>query len=308
MRQYPLHYLNEDNFEKLTILICSKILGEGVIPFAKGPDGGRDGRFTGKANSFPSEVAPWEGKIVIQAKHTIKENSSCSDYTFQQRLKKEVVPAISRLKGINKVDYYLLFSNSKLPGRQDEKIEDYIDENTNITNVIIGIERIQLFLNTYPDIVRILRLNVLLRPLQFDENDLKEIVFKIHKNLPVKEILERNSERLNYIGLERKNELNDLGEKYFDNVIKNSFIYFKTIKSFLSDTINKEYLDLYEDTIAELNAKISLHREEYASFELIMEDLFDYIISNNPELKGKKRIVRVFLHYMYCNCDIGIKE
>ena len=46
MRKYPLHYINEDDFESLANLICVKILGEAVIPFAKGTDGGREERGT----------------------------------------------------------------------------------------------------------------------------------------------------------------------------------------------------------------------------------------------------------------------
>ena len=149
-------------------------MGEGVIPFAKGSDGGRDGRFTGKANSFPSEQQPWNGKIVIEAKHTSKENASCSDSEFKKRLINEVVPAINRNLKNNNIDYYILFTNRKLTGKQDEKIEDYIDKQTGVTNIIIGDERIQQFLRTYPDIVKAEGLNQLLRPLQFDEEDLKQ--------------------------------------------------------------------------------------------------------------------------------------
>ena len=68
MRKYPLHDLNDEEFENLTILICRKVLGEAVVPFASGTDGGRDGRFHGKANSFPSDKGPWDGKIVIEAR------------------------------------------------------------------------------------------------------------------------------------------------------------------------------------------------------------------------------------------------
>ena len=97
MRTYPLHYLNAEDFENLANVICNKILGEATIPFAKGTDGGRDGRFHGKANCFPSETAPWEGQTVIQAKHTNKENASCSDSDFNTILKNDVLPAINRL-------------------------------------------------------------------------------------------------------------------------------------------------------------------------------------------------------------------
>lgn len=43
-------------------------------------------------------------------------------------------------------------------------------------------------------------------------------------------------------------------------------------------------------------------------FEDLIEDIYNYIISNDLEqLKNKKRLVRTMLLYMYCNCDIGKK-
>ncbi len=117
--KYPLHHMNEDDFERLVVFICYHLLGEGTIPFAQGKDGGRDGKFIGKASCIPSDVEPWEGKIIIQAKHTIKENASCSDSDFTSIIKKSVIPAIKNLKDSNDIDYYLLFTNRKLTGTQD---------------------------------------------------------------------------------------------------------------------------------------------------------------------------------------------
>src|SRR3972149_11327699 len=88
--KYPLHELNDKEFEKLVALICERILGTGTITFSDGKDGGRDAKFIGKANSFPSETKPWEGRFVIQAKHTTKPIASCSDSDFNTILKKEV--------------------------------------------------------------------------------------------------------------------------------------------------------------------------------------------------------------------------
>ena len=199
MRKYPLYDLDDKEFENLTILLCRKILGEGVIPFAQGTDGGRDAKFNGKANCFPSESKPWEGKIVIQAKHTNKINASCSDSDFQRKLKNEVLPAIERLKAINKIEYYLLFTNSKLPGKQDEKIEDLIDANTGISNVIIADEKIQQWLQSYPDIVKEAKLQDLLRPLQFDESDLKSVIEVFHKYLPSSDTIDKNVVDFSYV-------------------------------------------------------------------------------------------------------------
>lgn len=40
--KYAYEDLSEDQFEQLVALICQKLLGISVQPFAKGPDGGRD--------------------------------------------------------------------------------------------------------------------------------------------------------------------------------------------------------------------------------------------------------------------------
>lgn len=306
MRMYPLHYLNEQEFENLSILICNKILGVSTIPFAKGKDNGKDGRFIGKANCFPNEAQPWNGKIIIQAKHTTKENASCSDSDFQTVLQKEI-PAIQNLKENNELDYYLLFTNRKLTGTKDSNIIK-IFNSQRITYEIIANEKIQQFLQEYPDIVRSAKLNDLLRPLAFDESDLKEIIIAIHNVISKKEILGHIVD-FKKIDLEKKNELNSLSKSYFDDVIKRNFEYFNQITTFLSSPINSNTKDLYEDTISELNAKITLRRDEFVEFENLLEEFYDYVINNNEnELKGKKKIVRILLHYMYCNCDIGKKE
>jgi hypothetical protein len=308
MRIFPLHYLNEDDFEYLSILICNKILGAATIPFAKGKDGGKDGRFHGKANRFPSETQPWEGKIVIQAKHTTKENASCSDTGFATILKNEVIPAIKKLTQENSIDYYLLFTNRKLTGIKDDKIEKQIAAETNVENVVIANEKIQQFLQEYHDIPQTAKLNELLRPLEFDESDLKEIIIAIH------EVIKKNDNfpievDFTKIDLEKKNELNKLSKSYFDDVIKRDFDYFNQIETFLSSPINVSLREMYEDTISELNAKITLRRYEFVEFENMLDEFYNYVISNNADqLKGKKRLVRILLNYMYCNCDIGKKE
>jgi hypothetical protein len=60
-------------------MICQEILGCGLIEFSKGKDGGRDGKFIGTANQFPSEKDTWNGKFIIQAKHTENAIATCSD-------------------------------------------------------------------------------------------------------------------------------------------------------------------------------------------------------------------------------------
>jgi hypothetical protein len=306
MRKYPLCYLNDDEFENLSILICNKILGAATIPFAKGKDGGKDGRFIGKANCFPSQASSWEGKIIIQAKHTTKENASCSDSDFQSILQKEI-QKIRQLKENKELDYYLLFTNRKLTGVKDSDVQKLFNDN-NITYEIIANEKIQQYLQEDTDIVRTAKLNDLLKPLEFDESDLKEIIIAISEVIKNKNITTSVID-FTKIDLEKKNKLNNLSKSYFDDVMRKDFDYFSQIKTFLSSPINEKLRDLYEDTISELNAKITLRRDEFTEFGNMLDEFYKFVISNDANiLIGKKRLVRTLLNYMYCHCDIGKKE
>ena len=302
--KYPLENLTDTEFENLVALICSEIFGTGTVIFTDGKDEGRDAEFNGIANNFPSKSKPWSVKIIIQAKHTQRNNASCSESDFQSILKTSVIPAIQKLKEKNKIDFYLLFTNRKLSGVQHPKIEDIFDGKTEIENRVIGLETIELWLKQYPAIAKTLNLNKLLLPLSFDENDLKEIInsfSKINKkkgNLP--EIPERD--------IEKKNQLNNLSKEYFNNAIKKNLIYLDQIREFLMDPINTEYLNKYENTIDDINEEIIVHRDDFDKFDMIFSYLYKFIIENNPELNNNRNLVRLFLHYMYYNCDIGINE
>lgn len=304
--KYPLENLTDTEFENLVALICQEILGTGTVVFSTGKDGGRDAKFYGCANNFPSKTAPWNGKIVIQAKHTQKPNSSCSDSGFQSILKKSVLPAIDQLRSDNKLEFYLLFTNRKLSGIQDAKIEDIFDAITNIPNRVLGLEIIDLWLNRYPHIAKSLNLNKLLLPLNFNENDLKEIVNTFNELLNTgQKVIPTIPENRD---IEHKNALNNVSKDYFNSVIKKNLIYFDQIRDFLTDEINSEYLNKYENTIDDINEEIIIHRDEFEKFDEIINYLYKFIVENNPELSRNRRLVRVFLHYMYYNCDIGVNE
>lgn len=305
MIKYPLHYQNEDDFENLVTLICKKILGEGVIPFAKGRDGGKDGRFTGTANCFPSENDPWKGNIIIQAKHTEKIQASCSDSDFNKIVGDEI-DKIKNLKSKGEIDYYLLFTNRKLTGGADSLIVKRIKDETGIENNLIAEEKIQQYLIQFPDVVKMAGLNKLLMPLEFDDSDIRDVVLAIKDALKAKDV--RPIIDFSKPELTKKNELNNLSEDYFSNVIQSEFADFSRIESFLSDPINEEVKEGYEDAISDLNAKITIHRDKYGGFEEIIDDVYDKVIGQSGDsLKGNKRLVRTLLHYMYCKCDIGKK-
>lgn len=305
--KYPLHNLVDKEFETLVALICEEILGTGTIVFSDGKDGGRDAKFTGTANRFPSETNPWNGKFIIQAKHTTKPEATCSDSGFNAILKGEL-PKLRKLKEDGNVDYYLLFTNRKLTGVRDPKIEGIFDKEVGVKNSVLGEERIQLWLQEYPEIAKTLELNKLLMPLQFYENDLQEIVIAFSEVKMSKEELRTIQNDLTRIPIDEKNRLNNLTETYFDNVLKESYSDFEKIKNFLEDPKNDEYKSKYDNTISDLQEEITIKRNEYLVFEEVLNHLYKLTLDlNNDQLLRKRRMVRVFLHYMYVNCDIGKK-
>ena len=111
-----------------------------------------------------------------------------------------------------------------------------------------------------------------------------------------------------WVDKEKKNKINKLSEEYFDFIKRNSLVYFNQIEGFLEDPRNKQCRDLYDSTVEDLQETIIIERNEYAKFEKILYDLYQYVITVNKNLMHKRKLVHIFLHYMYCNCDIGKVE
>lgn len=82
--------------------------------------------------------------------------------------------------------------------------------------------------------------------------------------------------------------------------------YFKDIDDFLKNPRNIEITEFYYNISDELNSKLSNLRKTYNCFDDIFVFIYDYIIEKHPKLKNKKRLINVFLHYMYFNCDFGL--
>lgn len=306
--KYPLYNLDDEGFADLVAIICEDILGFGTIVFTKAKDGGRDAKFAGTANEIPSKADPWSGKFIIQAKHTIKPTASCSDADFQRILRNEL-PKIKALKKDGKIDYYLIFSNRKLTGLQDPKIEDLIDGSVGVPNILFGIERIDLWLETHPQIANKANLNRLLMPLQFYEEDLRNLVVAFAEAKIAKSDIAVIEDEICGIPITEKNKLNKLSEEYFNCVFKKSVDDFARIGAFLQDPKNETFLTMYQNTVSDIQEEITIKRTEYRAFDEILNHLYKVVLdTENNALKNNRRLIRVFLHYMYFHCDIGAKE
>lgn len=309
---YRLELLDADTFERLVNRICQETLGSGVISFSRGKDGGRDGKFTGVANKFPSEVSPWKGKFIIQAKHTENPISSCSYSDFQKIIDEEI-KKIKVLKSTNDVDCYILFTNRKYSGIVGESLVKKIKDETGLEKaIIIGKESLNdLYINQNKVLIREFNLDINHIPFDFSDGEIKAIIMAFKDQLPIfKADIKSEVDKIKFdfdrIKIEEKNKKNDLSKEYFENeILAHSLQDFEKIQSFLSNLRNEDLKEQYFDIATELRNVIQVKRTNFALFEEVFIFIYKKICDGN-DIRGKRHVY-TFLHYMYYECLIGIK-
>ncbi len=310
MRDFRFHELTDDGFEGLVGNVCRDILGIGTVTFAKGPDGGRDGRFEGTAQKYPSDASPWSGKFIIQAKHTTNPIASCSDNDFHvndSSVVSKEIPRIKKLRDDGEVDNYLLFTNRKVSGGSDATVRTRIRTETGVPQVeLLGLEAISSHLESNPKLIRQYRLNHLWGPLQFHPQEIKELIQAFHDKHLITGAASASQFDFSYTDLAEKNTKNGLSAEYFEEIKSRSEPYFNKLDEFLGAPINSELADKYHDLADEFNTKIALRRADFDAFEQAFEIIYDHVLQEIPNLKHK-RLINLFLHFMYCRCDIGKK-
>jgi hypothetical protein len=311
MNEFPYENLTDEEFEDLVIRICKEILGIGCKTFSLGKDGAKDSWFTGTADHYPSNTAPWAGVFCIQAKHTKIHNASCSDNDFSLNQTSVITKEIKRLievKTITPFDNYIIFTNRKLSGGTHPTIVKKLQQGIGIRNAeIIGREQIDAYLNDSPNIAFQFGLNKFIAPLRFYEKELRDVIIVFSsQSEAISNEAKSYIKTFTVIDKEKKNELNNLSKEYFDFIKSHSIQYFEEIETFLRDPKNETYTRMYSNTVSDLKAKIILDRNKFADFMYLIEHLIVYTVENNEEkLKDFRKIVRVFIHFMYFNCDIG---
>ncbi len=310
--KYAYEDLSEDQFEELIVLLCRRLLGMGVQGFAKGVDGGRDAKFVGTAELLPSKAAPWNGTVIVQAKHTNGYNRSFSEGDFQNPdsqnsvIGKEV-PRIQKLRGAKQLDHYMLFANRRLTGNAESDIRAHLSKTCNIPEssiMLCGIEQLESWLKTFPDVPAMANLDPVDSPLIVSPDDLSEVVQALacHMDGAAATLDAPPTPRTPY---ETKNKINNMSADYARALRK---LYLKEtaqVKAFLAAPENSELLQMYEFVVEEFQLKIIAKRKDYQSFDEVMNYLIDMLFARDPLLRANKRLTRVMLFYMYWNCDIG---
>ena len=306
--------LSDSQFEVLIVLLCQRLLGISVQGFAKGPDGGRDAKFVGKADLHPSKTEPWVGITIIQAKHTSGYNRSFSESDFFNIKSKNTVlgkeiPRIKKLRGSKELDNYMFFANRRLTGNTETEIRNYIASECDIpfsSIYLCGLEQLELWLKRFPKVVEEAELDAVDSPLIVSPDELSEVVQALAQYKDKVGMLDDVPvPRVTY---EQKNNLNNMSPDYAKEQLKKYLKDTHQIKSFLSAPENIDLLRMYESVVEEFQFKIIAKRKDYQTFDNVMEYLVNLLFNRDPILKKNKRLTRAMLFYMYWNCDIGKVE
>lgn len=313
--KYAYEDLSPEQFESLVVFLCQQLLGISVQGFSKGPDGGRDARFVGTAECVPSRNKPWEGTVIVQAKHTNGYNKRFLDADFFSTdpgdtvIGKEI-PRIRKLKASNALDHYMLFSNRRLSGNANEVICAHLSKEIGIplgSLYLCGIEQLEVWLKTFPRVTILANIDPVDSPLIVSPDELAELVEAFARNQQILQsaVDKPPTPRVSYAD---KNALNNMSEEYARLQRQNYLKDTAQIQAFLAAPENLPLRQLYETVVTEFQLKITAKKKDHQTFDDILEYLTDLLFGRDPVLRSNKRLTRAMLFYMYWNCDIGATE
>lgn len=308
---YPYEDLDDAQFERLVVQCCRKLFGAGVQAFAAGPDGGRDARFDGIAERFPSSAGPWTGVTVIQAKHTNSTNSHYSDASFSgssgSSVLSEEIVRVRKLVDSGEVRNYIVFANRRLGATSAPAIMDRLAVETGLERSLIflaGVEYLDDMLHEHKDLIALSRIDPVEGPLLVSSYEIAEVVLAIAEELNA---LKANSDApvVDRVSYTKKNQLNNMSSEFAALLSKRYMLYTKQIESFLADPGNAAALRNYESAVDDFQLKIVAKRGAYHLFDDVFNHLVDLLISRDGVLSRNRPLLRAMIFYMYWHCDIG---
>ena len=293
------------DFEDLVRDLGVEILGAALSPFKEGPDGGRDARFEGTPNAWPSNSAQEKGQYILQCKHTKKADACCSHEDFKKLIRKEV-PKVKKLVADKELSHYMVFTNRTKPAAEDVAFRQKFTKIRGVSNAwLLGHENVSLLLRKHPEIWDRYEEEVR-NPIRFNREDLIEII-RDFANFMQRTGGQTRIESLRHLGLEDKNRINGISKEYFADMQRHTMPQFQHIRTFLQNPRNEKDLNLYRDTADDLRGRLRgmLTAKTIVSLEQGMDQIRDDFIASDQRFKGKRRWVRTFIDYMYSTCEIG---
>jgi len=301
------HDLTEQQFEDLVAAVCYFLLGSGIQKFSSGPDGGRDARFTGTAELFPSKQEPHKGKFIIQAKHSENPFAKVSDTNFLSSptsVINEEIPRLKKLCKTKEIDHYLIFTNRRAGGGATVAAENALGLPGIKSVHLVGIETLDLHLKRFPEAIPMAELKSFLSPLRVFADELAEVVLNL-KSVLDKKPKNRPKVKLNRVSFAKKNKKNELPELTAKMIISSHLKDFGAIQKFLEAPANATVREQYELAAEEFNSEILEKRADGARMDQLLNDLVARLRTRDGDIARNLRLTRTVVYFMYWSCDIG---
>ena len=238
------HDIYYQQFEDLTVAICKKILGIATQKFSFGADGGRDGRFRGKASNFPNSKHPNSGLFIIQAKHTDNPVAKMSDKDFFSDKNADCIinKELKRVKILVKkgeVDHYLFFTNRRDSANKISEIENKFLALGLKSATVYGVENIDMFLKQYPEALKIAAIDYLEKPLRLIPDELAEIILILKNEIKELTFDRSQAQNFNRTSFDKKCQSNNLTDNTKSFILKNYLKEFYKVDKFLANPSNE---------------------------------------------------------------------
>lgn len=304
----PYFELDDRAFERLVVSICGELLGPGIQPFSDGADGGRDARFDGRAQCFPSVADPINGKVIVQAKHTQRPFAKFSDSDFDGESASSILslelPRIRALVEAEELEHYLLFANRRLSGNAEASQRRRITSEGVSSVHLFGEERINLVLSNYSHLVDRFELADLAGPPFVDPQDLAEVILAFVEHCGTIRDEANNVDTLVRQSFDLKNTTNGLSESFAKYITSRYLPSFVVVKDFLAHPDNCDIQSRYDAAAAEIHEQLILNRDRLPFDEFLTRTL-KLLFDRDGDLARNKKITRLVFFYMYWNCDFG---
>lgn len=140
----------------------------------------------------------------------------------------------------------------------------------------------------------------------FDPNSLRNVIVAIANEY---DELEQKPCDFGSISIEVKNELNNLSQSFYEQIIARDYEpYFFELDRFLKQRASEDLQGLVGKIIKSLNKKILAGYQDFETFEELLLSIENVLLDSQYEfLKDKEESISLFLFYLYSNCYIGRK-
>jgi len=141
-------------------------------------------------------------------------------------------------------------------------------------------------------------------PERLFEADIKECISILKNGLgtsdKVREFVKRDDEFI-----EKKNILNNVSWDFFKKKIRGHLQYNQVIEGFLRDPINSTIQNDYFGVTGSIQDFYNDEKSKFSTFEDVFREIFSKLNTYDTDISGVDTKIKIVLHNMYFNCDIG---